>query len=115
MSEIKAVAIEIKEKLQRLKDTAILIHHRANLRAKAPGLEEHRENLIRKIVRDFFSVVVILILFYLIAPFIILIPDVGTSLAVAIPSILIAVVVFFLYGPGRLLYDEISKEVHKEN
>jgi uncharacterized protein YoxC len=97
-----------------LSDTAILIHHGSQLLAKAvPGLEERHENLIRKVVRDFFSVIVILILFYLIAPFIVLIPGVGASLAAAIPIILTAVVVIFLYDAGRLLYDEVSKEVHK--
>jgi hypothetical protein len=97
-----------------LSDTAILIHHGSQLLAKAvPGLEERHENLIRKVVRDFFSVVVILILFYLIAPFIVLIPGVGASLAAAIPIILTAIVVIFLYDAGRLLYDEVSKEVDK--
>ena len=97
-----------------LSDTTILIHHGSQILAKAvPGLEEHHENLIRKVVRDFFSVVVILILFYLIAPFIVLIPGVGASLAAAIPIILTAIVVIFLYDAARLLYNEVSKEVHK--
>jgi hypothetical protein len=97
-----------------LRDTTILIHHGSEILAKAvPGLEEHHENLIRKVVRDFFSVVVILILFYLITPFIVLIPGVGASLAAAIPIILTALVVIFLYDVARLLYDEVSKEVHK--
>jgi hypothetical protein len=97
-----------------LSDTTVLIHHGSHFLATAvPGLEEHHENLIRKVVRDFFSVIVILILFYLIAPFIVLIPGVGASLAAAIPIILTAVVVIFLYDAGRLLYDEIAKEVHR--
>jgi len=78
-----------------------------------PGLEEHHENLIRKVARDFFSVVVILILFYVLTPFIVLMPGVGASLAAAIPLILAAVVIILLYDAGRLLYDEIAKSVRK--
>lgn len=78
-----------------------------------PGLEEHQQNLIRKVARDFFSVVVIVILFYLLTPFIVLMPGVGTSLAAAIPLVLAAVVVILLYDAGRLLYEEIAKSVHK--
>jgi len=69
--------------------------------------------LIRKVARDFFSVIVILILFYLLTPLIVLIPGIGASLAAAIPIILAALVVILLYDAGRLIYDEIAKEVHK--
>jgi len=97
-----------------LRDTAVMVHHGSHMLARAvPGLEEHQQNLIRKVVRDFLSVVVILILFYLLTPFIVLIPGIGASLAAAIPLILAAVVIIFLYDAGRLLYDEISKSVHK--
>jgi len=97
-----------------LRDAAVMVHHGSRILAKAvPGLEERHENLIRKVVRDFFSVVVILILFYLLAPFIVLLPGIGSSLAAAIPLVLAAVVIIFLYDAGRLLYDEISKSVHE--
>jgi hypothetical protein len=97
-----------------LRDAAVMIHHGSHMLAKAvPGLEEHQENLIRKVARDFLSAVVILILFYLLTPFIVLLPGVGASLAAAIPLILAAVVVILLYDAGRLLYDEIAKSVHK--
>jgi hypothetical protein len=97
-----------------LRDTAVMVHHGSYMLARAvPGLEEHQQNLIRKVVRDFLSVVVILILFYLLTPFIVLIPGIGASFAAAIPLILAAVVVILLYDAGRLLYDEISKSVHK--
>jgi len=97
-----------------LRDTAALLHVSSHMLSKAvPGLEEHHENLIRKVARDFFSVIVILILFYLLTPLIVLIPGVGASLAAAIPIVLAALVVILLYDAGRLIYDEIAKEVHK--
>jgi hypothetical protein len=97
-----------------LRDAAVMVHHGSHMLAKAvPGLEEHQENLIRKVARDFLSAVIILILFYLLTPFIVLIPGVGASLAAAIPLILAAVVVILLYDAGRMLYDEIAKSVHK--
>ena len=97
-----------------LRDAAVMVHHGSHMLAQAvPGLEEHQENLIRKVARDFLSAVVILILFYLLTPFIVLIPGVGASLAAAIPLVLAAVVVILLYDAGRLLYDEIAKYVHK--
>lgn len=97
-----------------LRDAAVMVHHGSHLLARAvPGLEEHHQNLIRKVARDFLSVVVILILFYLLTPFIVLIPGVGASLAAAIPLILAAVVVILLYDAGRLLYEEVAKYVHK--
>jgi uncharacterized protein YoxC len=97
-----------------LTDAAVMVHHGSHLLATAvPGLEEQHQNLIRKVVRDFFSAVVILILFYLLTPFIVLIPGVGASLAAAIPLVLAAVVVILLYDAGRLLYEEVAKSVHK--
>jgi hypothetical protein len=97
-----------------LRDTAVMVHHGSHMLAKAvPGLEEHQQNLIRKVIRDFLSVVVILILFYLLTPFIVLMPGIGASLAAAIPLILTAVVIIVLYDAGRLLYDEIAKSVYK--
>jgi len=96
-----------------LRDAAVMVHHGSHMLAKAvPGLEEHQQNLIRKVVRDFLSVVVILILFYLLAPFIVLMPGIGASLVAVIPLVLAAVVIIFLYDAGRLLYDEIAKSVH---
>jgi hypothetical protein len=97
-----------------LRDAAVMVHHGSHMLAKVvPGLEEHHQNLIRKVVRDFFSVVVILILFYLLAPFIVLLPGIGASLAAAIPLVLAAVVIIFLYDAGRLLYEEVAKSVHE--
>ena len=97
-----------------LRDAAVMVHHGSHMLSRAvPGLEEHQQNLIRKVARDFFSAVVILILFYLLTPFIVLIPGIGASLAAAIPLILAAVVIILLYDAGRLLYDEIAKSVHK--
>jgi hypothetical protein len=97
-----------------LLDASAMIHLGSYMLSKAvPGLEEHHENLIRKVARDFFSVVVILILFYVLTPFIVLMPGVGASLAAAIPLILAAVVIILLYDAGRLLYDEIAKSVRK--
>ena len=97
-----------------LRDVAVMVHHGSGMLAKAvPGLEEHHQNLIRKVARDFLSAVVILILFYLLTPFIVLIPGVGASLAAAIPLILTAIVIILLYDAARLLYDEIAKSVHK--
>jgi uncharacterized protein YoxC len=97
-----------------LRDTAAMLHLGSHMLSKAvPGLEEHQQNLIRRVARDFFSVVVILILFYVLTPFIVLIPGVGASFAAAIPLILAAVVIILLYDAGRLLYDEIAKSVHK--
>jgi len=97
-----------------LRDAAALAHVSSHMLSKAvPGLEEAHVNLVRKVARDFLYVIVILILFYLITPFIVLIPGVGVSLAAAIPIILLAVVVIFLYDAGRLLYDEVAKAVHK--
>jgi len=96
-----------------LRDITVMVHHGSNMLAEAvPGLEEHHQNLIRKVIRDFFSVVVILILFYVLTPFVVLIPGIGASFAAAIPIILAAVVVIFLYDAGRLIYDEIAKAVH---
>ena len=97
-----------------LRDAAVMVHHGSHMLAKAvPGLEEHQQNLIRKVARDLFSVIVIVILFYLLTPFIVLMPGVGASLAAAIPLILAAVVVILLYDAGRLLYEEIAKSVQK--
>jgi len=97
-----------------LRDAAVMAHHGSRMISKfVPGLEERHENLIRKVVRDFFSVVVILILFYLLAPFIVLLPGIGASLAAAIPLVLAAVVIIFLYDAGRLLYEEVAKSVHE--
>ncbi len=92
------------------------LEHYESLRlpkGESSGLEDHQQNLIRKVVRDFLSVVVILILFYLLTPFIVLMPGIGASFAAAIPLILAAVVIILLYDAGRLLYDEIAKSVHK--
>jgi len=97
-----------------LRDAAVMVHHGSHMLAKAvPGLEEHQQNLIRKVARDFLSAVVIVILFYLLTPFIVLMPGVGASLAAAIPLVLAAVVVILLYDAGRLLYEEIAKSVQK--
>ena len=97
-----------------IRDTAALAHLSSHVLSKAvPGLEEHHENLIRKVARDFISIVVILILFYILTPFVVMIPGVGASLAAAIPLVLAAVVIIFLYDAARLLYEEIAKEVHK--
>jgi len=97
-----------------LRDAAVMVHHGSHMLARAvPGLEEHHQHLIRKVARDFFSAVVILILFYLLTPFIVLMPGIGASLAAAIPLVLAAVVVILLYDAGRLLYEEIAKSVQK--
>ncbi len=97
-----------------LRDAAVMAHHGSQMLARAvPGLEEHQQNLVRKVARDFLSALVILILFYLLTPFIVLMPGVGASLAAAIPLVLAAVVVILLYDAGRLLYEEIAKAVHK--
>ena len=97
-----------------LRDAAVMVHHGSHMLSRAvPGLEEHQQNLIRKVARDFFSAVVILILFYLLTPFIVLLPGVGASLAAAIPLVLAAVVIILLYDAGRLLYEEIAKSVQK--
>jgi c-di-AMP phosphodiesterase-like protein len=64
-------------------------------------------------VRDFLYVVVIIILFYILTPFVVLIPGIGISLAAAIPVILLALVIIFLYDAARLIYDEIAKGVNK--
>jgi uncharacterized BrkB/YihY/UPF0761 family membrane protein len=96
-----------------LRDATVMVHHGSHMLARAvPGLEEHQQNLIRKVARDLFSVIVIVILFYLLTPFIVLMPGVGASLAAAIPLVLTAVVVILLYDAGRLLYEEIAKSVH---
>lgn len=97
-----------------LHSAASLVHLSSEALSKAvPGLEEPYVNLVRKVTRDFFFVVVILILFYVVTPFIVLIPGVGVSLAAAIPLILAGTIVILLYDAGRLLYDEITKAVHR--
>jgi hypothetical protein len=97
-----------------LRDAAALLHLSSHVLASAvPGLEEHHVNLVRKVAYDFGYVIVVLILFYVLTPFIVLIPGVGASLAAAIPLILVAIVVILLYDAGRLLYDEIAKGVHQ--
>ena len=97
-----------------LRDAAVMARHGSHLLATAvPGLEEKHQNLIRKVVRDFLYAAVILILFYVLAPFVVLIPGVGASLAAAIPLVLTAVVVILLYDAARLLYEEVAKSVHK--
>jgi c-di-AMP phosphodiesterase-like protein len=69
-------------------------------------------NLVRKVAYDFGYVIVVLILFYVLTPFVVLIPGVGASLAAAIPLILLAIVVILLYDAARLLYEEVAKGVH---
>jgi len=97
-----------------LRDAAALLHLSSHVLSSAvPGLEEHHVNLVRKVAYDFGYVIVVLILFYVLTPFIVLIPGVGASLAAAIPLILVAIVVILLYDAGRLLYDEIAKGVHQ--
>jgi hypothetical protein len=97
-----------------LRDAAVMVHHGSHMLAKAvPGLEEHHQNLIRKVARDFLSAVVILILFYVLTPFIVLMPGIGASLAAAIPLVLAAVVIILLYDAGRLLYEETAKWVRE--
>lgn len=97
-----------------LRDATVMVHHGSHMLSRAvPGLEERQQNLIQKVARDFFSAVVIVILFYLLTPFIVLMPGVGASLAAAIPLVLAAVVVILLYDAGRLLYEEIAKSVQK--
>ena len=97
-----------------LRDAAVMVHHGSHMLSRAvPGLEEPHQNLVRKVARDFLSAIVILVLFYLLTPFIVLMPGVGASLAAAIPLILLAVVVILLYDASRLLYDEVAKVVHK--
>jgi hypothetical protein len=97
-----------------LRDATMLAHHGSHMLAEVvPDLEESQRNLIRRVARDFISAVVIVVLFYVLTPFIVMIPGVGASLAAAIPLVLTAVVVILLYDAGRLLYDEASKSIHK--
>jgi len=97
-----------------LRDAAALVHLSSEMLSKAvPGLEEVHVNLVRKVARDFFFAVVVMILFYVITPFIVLIPGVGVSLAAAIPLVLAATIVILLYDAGRLIYDGIAKVIHQ--
>jgi hypothetical protein len=96
-----------------LRDAAAITHLSSHMFSQAvPGLEETHQNLIRKVIRDFLYVVVIIILFYILTPFVVLIPGIGISLAAAIPLILLAVVIILLYDAARLIYDEVAKGVH---
>jgi hypothetical protein len=95
-----------------LHNTGSLVNLSSETLSKAvPGLEEPYVNLFRKVTRDFFFAVVILILFYVVTPFIVLIPGVGVSLAAAIPLVLGATIVILLYDAGRLLYSETTKVI----
>ena len=48
-----------------LHDATVMVHHGSHMLLRAvPGLEERQQNLIQKVARDFFSAVVIVILFY---------------------------------------------------
>ena len=97
-----------------LHSAASLVNLSSETLTKAvPGLEEPYVNLVQKVTRDFFFAVVVLILFYVITPFIVLIPGVGVSLAAAIPLVLAGTIVILLYDAGRLLYSEITKVVHQ--
>ncbi len=97
-----------------LRDAAAMAHVSSHMFSRAvPELEEHHQNLIRKVIRDFLYVVVIIILFYILTPFVVLIPGIGISLAAAIPLFLLALVIIFLYDAARLIYDEIAKGVAK--
>jgi len=97
-----------------LRDAAAMAHVGSHLVSQAvPELEEHHQNLIRKVARDFLYVVVIIILFYVLTPFVVLIPGIGISIAAAIPLILLALVIIFLYDAARLIYDEVAKGVSK--
>jgi len=97
-----------------LRDAAAMAHVSSTMFSRAvPELEESHQHLIRKVVRDFLYVVVIIILFYILTPFVVLIPGIGISLAAAIPVILLALVIIFLYDAARLIYDEIAKGVDK--
>ncbi len=97
-----------------IRDAAAMAHISSHLFSRAvPELEAHHQNLIQKVVHDFLYVVVIIILFYVLTPFVVLIPGIGISLAAAIPVILLALVIIFLYDAARLIYDEIAKGVDK--
>jgi len=97
-----------------VRDAATLAHVSANgLASVVPGLQEHQQGLVEKVAHDFLYVLVILILFYLLAPFVAMIPGVGPSLAAVVPIALLATVVIFLYDAGRLIYDEVQKGVHE--
>jgi hypothetical protein len=92
-----------------LSDLTSLFGLSANLLTRlVPGLTSEHMSDLKRISFNLLYVMLVVVVFWIVAPFIPLIPGVGQAIATALPLVIVAIVVLLFWDIGRTIYRHIE-------